>query len=155
MKKIEFEDALVVDPAKVSVLDEMPVGTVVDFEGDEIPAGWEEVENPDVYSTEETFTGKYWIDGKKIYRKVITGTLPANEGWVILFKLNIPNYNSIIASNFQFENSSGAYYKAPFFEGDDYYTLYSIEKSQNFYVKVKGFNSLPFIVVLEYTKTTE
>ena len=23
------------------------------------------------YSTEETFTGKYWIDGKKIYRKVI------------------------------------------------------------------------------------
>ena len=25
-------------------------------------------------TTEETFTGKYWIDGKKIYRKVITGT---------------------------------------------------------------------------------
>jgi hypothetical protein len=24
------------------------------------------------YSLEETFTGKYWIDGKKIYRKVIT-----------------------------------------------------------------------------------
>jgi hypothetical protein len=23
------------------------------------------------YSTEETFTGKYWIDGKKIYRKLI------------------------------------------------------------------------------------
>lgn len=26
------------------------------------------------YSTEEHFTGKYWIDGKKIYRKVVTGT---------------------------------------------------------------------------------
>lgn len=31
----------------------------------------------DTYSTKETFTGKYWIDGKKIYRKVIDiGTLP-------------------------------------------------------------------------------
>lgn len=26
------------------------------------------------YSTSETFTGKYWINGKPIYRKVITGT---------------------------------------------------------------------------------
>lgn len=25
------------------------------------------------YSTDETFTGMYWIDGKKIYRKVFTG----------------------------------------------------------------------------------
>ena len=45
MKRIEFEDALVIKPAKVSVLDEMPVGTVVDFDGTEIPAGWEEVES--------------------------------------------------------------------------------------------------------------
>ena len=26
------------------------------------------------YSTSEQFTGEYWIDGKKIYRKVLTGT---------------------------------------------------------------------------------
>lgn len=25
------------------------------------------------YSTDETFTGKYWIDGKPIFRKVVTG----------------------------------------------------------------------------------
>lgn len=25
------------------------------------------------YSTEEQWTGEYWIDGKKIYRKVLTG----------------------------------------------------------------------------------
>lgn len=27
--------------------------------------------NRNNYSTEETFTGRYWIDGKKIYRKVL------------------------------------------------------------------------------------
>ena len=30
------------------------------------------VGNPN-YSTDETFTGQYWIDGKPIYRKVVTG----------------------------------------------------------------------------------
>lgn len=31
------------------------------------------------YTTDEIFTGKYWIDGKKIYRKIFYfGTLPNN-----------------------------------------------------------------------------
>lgn len=34
------------------------------------------------YSTEEQFTGNYWIDGKKIYRKVITSTV--NYGTIVL-----------------------------------------------------------------------
>lgn len=41
MKRIEFEDALVVEPAKVSILDEMPVGTEIDYNGDVVPEGWE------------------------------------------------------------------------------------------------------------------
>ena len=39
------------------------------------------------YSTSEVFTGQYWIDGKKIYRKVFTGTIPtltANTSSVII-----------------------------------------------------------------------
>lgn len=43
MEKIIFEDALVVEPAKVGVLDELSVGSVIDFDGTEVPAGWEEV----------------------------------------------------------------------------------------------------------------
>lgn len=31
----------------------------------------DEFSNIETYSEDETFTGKYWIDGKKIYRKVI------------------------------------------------------------------------------------
>jgi hypothetical protein len=37
-----------------------------------------------VYSTEETVCGK-WIDGKQIYRKVITGTLANDSGDSLVF----------------------------------------------------------------------
>lgn len=54
----------------VKALDSMPVGSVVDFTGSsaDVPAGWEEVYD---YSTTEIDTGKKWINGKPIYRKVI------------------------------------------------------------------------------------
>lgn len=31
------------------------------------------------YSKEEQFTGMYWLDGKKIYQKGYTGTLPSAQ----------------------------------------------------------------------------
>lgn len=37
-----------------------------------------------VYSTEETICGK-WIDGKQIYRKVITGTFVVDSGNALVF----------------------------------------------------------------------
>lgn len=56
--------------------DTLPIGTIVDYDGKEVPEGWEKYGTDD-YSTEETFTGKHWIDGKSIYRKVIDiGNLP-------------------------------------------------------------------------------
>ena len=60
----------------------LPVGTELDFDGvsQDIPTGWEEVNNPDSYSTSEVKTNKVWIDGKPIYRKVIvleSGTIHA------------------------------------------------------------------------------
>ena len=51
--------------------DTLPIGSEVDYTGTDIPAGWEEVES---YSTDEIDTGKVWVDGKPIYRKVFTGT---------------------------------------------------------------------------------
>lgn len=44
-----------------------------------------------VYSTEETVCGK-WINGKPIYRKVISGTLAVNSGNSIVFA-NVPELN--------------------------------------------------------------
>ena len=58
----------------VKALDSLPVGSQIEFSGTDIPAGWEEVND---YSTTEVNTGKKWIDGKDIYRKVVEiETLP-------------------------------------------------------------------------------
>lgn len=53
---------------------ELPIGTEVDYIGTTVPSGWQQVDD---YSTDEINTGKLWIDGKPIYRKVVDfGTLP-------------------------------------------------------------------------------
>lgn len=51
----------------------LPVGSEIDFDGttSDIPVGWEQVTNPDSYSTSEVKTNKVWIDGKPIYKKVV------------------------------------------------------------------------------------
>lgn len=66
----------------VKAADTLPIGTIVDYDGDTVPDGWEEI--PD-YSEEEIDTGEKWIDGKSIYQKVISFTVPdtANTDFVI------------------------------------------------------------------------
>lgn len=51
-----------------------------------------EIGNPN-YSTEETYTGKKWIDGKKIYRKVVEAPTFTNSNPL---NVNIPNINKVI-----------------------------------------------------------
>ena len=56
----------------------LPVGTRVEFNGQaqNIPDGWQEVEDDrEVYSTTERRIGT-WIDGKPLYQKVIKTLLP-------------------------------------------------------------------------------
>ena len=57
------------DTIDKSLGDPLPIGSVIEYAGTEVPQGWEAVTEND-YSLEETFTGKCWVDGKKIYRKV-------------------------------------------------------------------------------------
>lgn len=66
-------------PIGVKVEDTLPVGTEVDYDGSTIPEGWEEVDDPNEYSTNEVRVGT-WIDGKPLYRKTIDfGALPNNS----------------------------------------------------------------------------
>jgi len=59
--------------------DTLPIGTIVEYDGDTVPSGYEEIEDFDKYSTNEVKTNKIWIDGKPIYRKVVifTENIPA------------------------------------------------------------------------------
>ena len=80
MASIKYKDNGEYKDIVVKVGDTLPIGTEVDYEGAEVPNGWEEVDDPNEYSTTEQVIGK-WIDGKPLYRKVVSmGTLPSSQG---------------------------------------------------------------------------
>ena len=64
----------------------LPIGSIIEYEGDEIPYNWEKVETDadyQVYSTEERYVG-LWIDGKtKMYERslYVTGLTPDNVAY--------------------------------------------------------------------------
>lgn len=85
---IEIEDGLVningiltVNDQNITSSDTLPIGAIVEYDGDTIPDGYEEVE---YYSTEETEIGT-WIDGKPIYRRIVTASVPNSGNQVISF----------------------------------------------------------------------
>ena len=65
------------------------------------------------YSTDETFTGKYWIDGKKIYRKVISPTsypLPVNAS---SYSTGITDFGELISLTGVMHRQSGSSFTIP------------------------------------------
>ena len=73
----------------VKALDSLPVGAEIDFEGTDIPTGWEETTDPESYSTEEVKTNKIYF-GKPVYRKVVIRNQNITNGSTVdLSSLNI------------------------------------------------------------------
>lgn len=134
--------------------DTLPIGTIVDYDGEDVPEGWEEYGTDD-YSTDEVFTGKHWIDGKPIYRKVISDiTVTSNMSEVISTGLSNVNVISIY----------GEYHTANY---DITQTVPYISFSKEYVIEVISMNSGANIryrtssafngksnIVLEYTKNS-
>lgn len=132
----------------VKVADSLPIGTEVDYDGETVPTGWEQVDNPNDYSTTETRIGT-WIDGKPLYRKVIkvavsstTQSISLNFSIDKLKSLNggLDNGNQII----------------PFgYKDDSNYCSAFIQKNNNSLYCMSSWSSGTFYIILEYTKTTD
>ena len=137
----------------VKAADTLPVGTVVDFDGDEVPAGWEAVGSDD-YSTEETFTGKYWIDGKKIYSKIIDFNTPTVNGTQTVVG-NIENLNKLVKmAGTSFVGSE--YLSLPVNDNNEtYYIVTGVRANGEIYCQQKGLGNMSSHIILEYTKTTD
>ncbi|MDR1370830.1 MAG: hypothetical protein LBJ72_12010, partial [Dysgonamonadaceae bacterium] len=95
-----------VDSAKISYnnLDDKPTIPAAQVSADwNATSGMAAILNkPDIspaidYSTEEQWTGKKWIDGKKIYQKTITYY---SSGYSESFPHGISNFNRLIDINF-------------------------------------------------------
>lgn len=138
--------------------DTLPIGTIVDYDGTVIPTGYEEVEETEDYSTSETNTGKKWIDGKPIYRKVIQYTKTTNtEEDLTLSDYGITDVDNIWLNQNSFIKTNNNEYKTVNnYESSSYITYCTFPSSTSFRL---GSNSQyargTWNLIMEYTKTTD
>lgn len=129
----------------VKVGDTLPIGTEVDYDGQTAPAGWQEIDDPNVYSTTEKRIGT-WIDGKPLYRKVVQGSLTLSpQTWVD---------TDIVDSTIDLLINAKSFYA-----GSNTAVL-EINANRTSDGKIQVLSTLstttyPTAILLEYTKTTD
>lgn len=136
--------------------DTLPIGTIVDYDGEEVPEGWEEYGTDD-YSTEEIFTGKHWIDGKPIYRKVVEHIV--GQSWKDVE--GISNIEHCFGVTGYFELNQDEEFIIPFTAAGGSSTIglwFSVSKITHKLRQAtnsEGYYNKKIILIVEYTKTTD
>ncbi len=106
------------------------------------------------YSTTEIDTGKRWIDDKRIYRQVWTGTTGAGSSSSVSSGVSI---DSIIQLNYEILDSSNLGYgdaANPTSGGTTYISCFYDHTNDEFEITHNAANvqSRPYTIILEYTK---
>lgn len=83
----------------------LPIGSKIDFDGVSVPSGWEVIEESEEYLTTETKTNKTWIDGKPIYRKVVTTSTLANNGSMVI-NHGISNLDTMVSQDLRWYDTT-------------------------------------------------
>ena len=108
----------------------------------------------EIYSTDEVKTNKVWIDGKPIYRKVVTGTINASGNNQVILTGDIDSlidYSGYI--NDPAENLKLIIGKSTYTDGG---SSRIIQISNSLYMGyANNYHNLGFYAVVEYTKTTD
>lgn len=108
----------------------------------------------EVYSTDEVKTNKIWIDGKPIYRKVISGTINATGNNQVILTGDIDSlidYSGYI--NDPSENLKLIIGKSTYTDASGSSRI--IQISNSLYMGyANNYHNLNFYAVVEYTKTT-
>ena len=119
------------------------------------------VDKSNSYSTEETLTGGTWIDGKPIYRKVITFNLvPASVNYTEI--INVLNLDLLLTARAKFSDRplvdliAGSY--VYYLNLTSYFETLGVRGyggNVNIKYNYPYFIAYPIIVEIEYTKTTD
>lgn len=139
--------------------DVLPVGATFEYDGNEVPEGYEQVEDSNTYSTTEQKIGT-WINGKPIYRKVYSftslGTLALNIAGTI---------EDVISANCTLKQKDYPHWRTLPWLWSQGTTFGGADWAGGFFIRVES-NDIAFQVgtslgniekgflILEYTKTT-
>ena len=136
----------------------LPVGSEVDYVGNvsDIPTGWEQITDPNVYSEEEVKTDKVWIDGKPIYRIVFSGRGGDDTDMGIISNLDrVTSFNGFIYSVYGQWWSIPNYFYAN--GNSNYWTSVYFNNNGNVHLATGSYydSNSSYYVIIEYTKTTD
>lgn len=130
--------------------DSLPIGSEVDFEGNasDIPTGWEIIENPDAYPLfEEVKTNKTWIDGKSVYRTVLSiGSMSANVEETR--NISAISFDTIVSLTGFEQSSQYPHIPIPFVNNN---RNYAYVEGNTLVVNV-GWAASEVYIIIEYTK---
>lgn len=145
--------------ARVESLENQVGNTDISSIGSTVTGALSNIDAHNHYSTSETWTGKYWIDGKKIYFKTFTGTLPSNTG-DYAFNHNIDSISEVIDRKGYVMDS--AYYWVPFgfyqpkSSGNGAYYVNTYMTTTEIRLRCESsYASQIFKITIFYTKTTD
>ena len=118
------------------------------------------VDSSNSYSTEEIKTGGTWIDGKPIYRKVLTATLQ-NDEQVLSIEIS-PQLKSIVSIK-GILSKGNVDFVIPycFIDGSSTFQIYTYCQESNLFIMPRSTSGNYFTAgcivraILEYTKTTD
>lgn len=142
----------------VKVSDTTPIGMEAEYDGTEVPSGWEEIDDPNNYSAKEIKIGT-WVDGKPLYRKTIS--LAINKsGDNLLFAHNIQNIQDIADATCIFKRNNGDFYvinRTNPTTSTAYIGLTYIDKTNISLTIASAFSTqiTNAFVTIKYTKTTD
>ena len=112
------------------------------------------------YSTSEVNTGKKWIDGKTIYRKVLTATLQTNEE---VLTLTVSHQMKTLVSLKGLLSKENTDFVIPycFIDGSHAFQIYTYCQGVNLFIIPRSPDGTYFTAgcvvraIVEYTKTTD
>ena len=153
---MKYNDNGTVKDIKVKAFDTLPVGTEVDYDGSVVPDGWMEVDDPNTYSTDEKRIGT-WIDGKPLYRIVLqfpNGTQSTDLVNYTLSNYGITNVDTIFIVHPSYYSLGNARFPFQYNDGN----AFECNVNPTTLAVKLGYNQIansPFLITLEYTKTTD
>lgn len=119
------------------------------------------------YSTSEQFTGDYWIDGKKIYQKVLVISKSSISSSTVVLSHNIANIDHIINFIFKFDDCTYGYPRTRILPSSYFRDVTGwagqvipsreylhFELGNAIYERIKDATTQNIEAIIEYTKTT-